>query len=147
MVIFQNTHSDSDGQPAKPTRGFAFSSALVAAINSIFSVIQRESKFRKYYYGSRRALLVATWQEANLTRLRNTACGQLPIGETAQTSSQSFTPPCHCSISNVHFSSPFFPDPQSTLSALIMSVCSPTPPFSQRIASLLTTMARQVSSR
>ncbi|KAF7376288.1 Expansin-like EG45 domain-containing protein [Mycena sanguinolenta] len=82
MAVFQNT---PEYDPRKTLMvnlqnqlEAALSSALVAAINthdlaacrnyfSIFSHIQRESEFRNYYNGSRRASVVAVWQDTRIS--------------------------------------------------------------------------------
>ncbi|KAJ3494717.1 hypothetical protein NLJ89_g10747 [Agrocybe chaxingu] len=81
MVVFQNTPEYD------PRRNLmvnlqnqleaALSTALISAINaqdsdackeyfSIFSIIQRESEFRNYYYASRRSTIVSLWQNTPL---------------------------------------------------------------------------------
>ncbi|THG94756.1 hypothetical protein EW026_g6780 [Hermanssonia centrifuga] len=152
MVVFQNT-------PEYETRRTlmvslqnqleaSLSSALVAAVNSqdvavcrnyfsIFSNIQRESEFRNYYYGSRKAPLVEMWQNA---RLRD---GDSGAESTAQRFSQ-FLPTFFAAflsvLSTERTSIPaIFPDPQSTLSTLINSTLSSLQPtFSERLATIAT---------
>ncbi|KAJ6587083.1 Golgi complex component 7-domain-containing protein [Mycena vulgaris] len=153
MAVFQNT---PEYDPRKTLMvnlqnqlEAALSSALVAAINihdlaacrnyfSIFANIQRESEFRNYYNGSRRASVVALWQD---TRISD--CDTPP--STPDSSSQTlaeFVPKFYGSflaLLNVERTSipSIFPDPALTLSTLISSVLSALQPtFSQRLASI-----------
>ncbi|KAF7361746.1 Expansin-like EG45 domain-containing protein [Mycena venus] len=153
MAVFQNT---PEYDPRKTLMvnlqnqlEAALSSALVAAINihdlaacrnyfSIFSHIQRESEFRNYYNGSRRASVVALWQD---TRISD--CDSPP--STPDSNSQTlaeFTPKFYASflaLLNVERTSipSIFPDPALTLSTLISSVLSALQPtFSQRLSSI-----------
>ncbi|KAI0077597.1 hypothetical protein K474DRAFT_1661526 [Panus rudis PR-1116 ss-1] len=150
MVVFQNT-------PEYETRRTlmtslqnqleaALSSALVAAVNSqdvdvcrnyftIFYNIQRESEFRTYYYGSRRASLMDAWQNAPLNDCES------PSGASSVSFSQ-FLPTFYSSFVTVlqteRTSIPaIFPDPQPTLATLITSTLSALQPtFAQRLASV-----------
>ncbi|KAK0485786.1 Golgi complex component 7-domain-containing protein [Armillaria novae-zelandiae] len=147
MVVFQNT-PEYDPRRALMVNlqnqlEASLSSALVAAINvhdlaacksyfSIFSDIQREHEFRNYYNGSRKAEVVAFWQNAQLLD-----CG----GEGTMTFVE-FLPKFYehlLSILNLERASMsfIFPDPAVSLSALISSVLSALQPtFSQRLTSL-----------
>ncbi|KAK0461275.1 Golgi complex component 7-domain-containing protein [Desarmillaria tabescens] len=147
MVVFQNT-PDYDPRRALMVNlqnqlEASLSSALVAAINvhdlaacksyfSIFSDIQREHEFRNYYNGSRRAEVVALWQNARLLD-----CD----GEGTQTLVE-FLPKFYeylLSLLNLECASMsfIFPDPAVSLSALISSVLSALQPtFAQRLTSL-----------
>lgn len=123
----------------------ALSSALVAAVSSqdvavcrnyfgIFSNIQRETEFRNYYYGSRRASLLEMWQNANLKDCE----GSPEAAPTTQTFS-AFLPVFYASflstLQSERTSIPaIFPDPQQTLSTLISSTLAALQPtFSQRL--------------
>ena len=154
MVIFQNTLEFESRRTLmislQNQLEASLSSALVAAINSqdvvvcrnyfsIFSVIQRESEFRNYYNGSRRASLVAMWQNASLLDCLSTPSS--PSNSPSQTFSD-FLPKFYASffslLNSERTSIPsIFPDPQFTLSTMVMSVLSALQPtFSQRLASL-----------
>ncbi|KAF7321799.1 Expansin-like EG45 domain-containing protein [Mycena kentingensis (nom. inval.)] len=151
MAVFQNT---PEYDPRKTLMvnlqnqlEAALSSALVAAINvhdltacrnyfAIFTNIQRESEFRNYYYGSRRAGVVAQWQD---TRISD--CDVPP--ENNSPSLSEFVPKFYASfleLLNVErLSIPsIFPDPSATLSNMISSILSALQPtFSQRLSSIL----------
>ncbi|KAJ7703026.1 Golgi complex component 7-domain-containing protein [Mycena rosella] len=153
MAVFQNT---PEYDPRKTLMvnlqnqlEAALSSALVAAINihdlaacrnyfSIFANIQRESEFRNYYNGSRRASVVAVWQD---TRISDCDTPPSTPGGTSQTLAE-FVPKFYASflaLLNVERTSipSIFPDPALTLSTLISSVLSALQPtFSQRLASI-----------
>lgn len=157
MVVFQNT-PDYDPRRALMVNlqnqlEASLSSALVAAINiqdlaacrnyfSIFSNIQRESEFRNYYNGSRRASVVSMWQNAFLSD-----CGSSPPATPPPLAPQvliQFIPKFYgdfLSLLNQERTSipAIFPDPALTLSTLISSVLSALQPtFSQRLSSLFT---------
>jgi hypothetical protein len=127
----------------------SLSSALVAAITSqdvavcrdyfsIFTNIQRESEFRNYYNGSRRASLVAQWQETHLVDCDLSP----PSGSTSSQTLSGFLPKFYASFLSLldveRTSIPsVFPDPLQTMSSLITSVLSALQPtFSQRLAAL-----------
>jgi conserved oligomeric Golgi complex subunit 7 len=128
----------------------SLSSALVAAITSqdvnicreyfsIFSNIQRESEFRNYYNGSRRAPLVAMWQSASLVEGYSNS---IDSTETPQPFVE-FLPKFYANFlslleaERIRIPS-IFPDPYFTLSTLMVSVLSALQPtFSQRLATLL----------
>ncbi|KAJ7188066.1 Golgi complex component 7-domain-containing protein [Mycena filopes] len=153
MAVFQNT---PEYDPRKTLMvnlqnqlEAALSSALVAAINvhdlaacrnyfSIFSNIQRESEFRNYYNGSRRASVVAVWHD---TRISDCDSASPPADGNSQTLAE-FMPKFYSSflsLLNVERTSipSIFPDPALTLSTLISSVLSALQPsFSQRLASI-----------
>ncbi|KAJ7647160.1 Golgi complex component 7-domain-containing protein [Roridomyces roridus] len=150
MAVFQNT---PEYDPRKTLMvnlqnqlEAALSSALVAAINvhdlaacrnyfSIFSNIQRESEFRNYYNGSRRASVVALWQDTRVSDCDSEAeSGSPTLAEFAPKFYSSFL-----ALLNVERTSipSIFPDPALTLSTLISSVLSALQPtFSQRLASI-----------
>ncbi|KAJ6594070.1 Golgi complex component 7-domain-containing protein [Mycena capillaripes] len=153
MAVFQNT---PEYDPRKTLMvnlqnqlEAALSSALVAAINihdlaacrnyfSIFSNIQRESEFRNYYNGSRRASVVTLWQD---TRISDCDPPSSAPDNNSQTFAE-FIPKFYASflaLLNVERTSipSIFPDPALTLSTLISSVLSALQPtFSQRLASI-----------
>ncbi|KAJ7497461.1 Golgi complex component 7-domain-containing protein [Mycena latifolia] len=153
MAVFQNT---PEYDPRKTLMvnlqnqlEAALSSALVAAINihdlaacrnyfSIFANIQRESEFRNYYNGSRRASVVALWQD---TRISDSDTPPSTPDSSAQTLAE-FVPKFYASflaLLNVERTSipSIFPDPAPTLSTLISSTLSALQPtFSQRLASI-----------
>ncbi|KAJ7072170.1 Golgi complex component 7-domain-containing protein [Mycena amicta] len=151
MAVFQNT---AEYDPRKTLMvnlqnqlEAALSSALVAAINvhdlaacrnyfAIFTNIQRESEFRNYYYGSRRAAVVAQWQDTRISDC------DVPPESNSPTLSE-FAPKFYASflaLLNVERSSipSIFPDPAPTLSNMISSALSTLQPtFSQRLSSIL----------
>ena len=154
MVVFQNT-PEYDSRRALMVNlqnqlEASLSSALVAAINSqdvivcrdyysIFSVIQRESEFRNYYYGSRRTSIAEIWQNANLSD--SEVSQSILVADAPQTLSDFLSKFYSSFLSLLNAERAIipsiFPDPQSTLSALIASVLSTLQPtFSQRLASL-----------
>ncbi|KAF7315511.1 Expansin-like EG45 domain-containing protein [Mycena indigotica] len=150
MAVFQNT---PEYDPRKTLMvnlqnqlEAALSSALVAAINihdlaacrnyfSIFTNIQRESEFRNYYFGSRRAKVVQQWQETQVSDC------DIPPESNSPTLAQ-FMPKFYANflaLLNVERTSipSIFPDPAPTLSNMINSVLSTLQPtFSQRLASI-----------
>ena len=154
MVVFQNT------QDYEPRRTLmvnlqnqleaSLSSALVSAINaqdvaaccnyfSIFSRIQRESEFRNYYNASRRASVVATWNDASLLDCDSqSSSAEIPSQTFAK-----FLPTFYgnfLSLLNIErVSMPaIFPDPAVSLSAFISSTLSSLQPtFAQRLSSLV----------
>ena len=72
VVNFQDGLSDSDSLVA------AVNSQDVAVCRNYFSIfcnIQRESEFRNYYYGSRRAPLTEAWQTTQLQDCDNGSPG------------------------------------------------------------------------
>ncbi|OAX40770.1 hypothetical protein K503DRAFT_583340 [Rhizopogon vinicolor AM-OR11-026] len=130
----------------------ALSSALVGAINSgdtalcrnfygIFANIQRECEFRNYYFGSRRAGLVALWQ--NDSEVLDDSEPSVPAAQK-QVFSAFWTTFCagFLAVLNAERTSipAIFPDPQITLSTFITSTLSTLQPSSpQRLASLFNT--------
>ncbi|TCD64026.1 hypothetical protein EIP91_004660 [Steccherinum ochraceum] len=150
MVVFTNTPEYENRRTLMVSLQnqleASLSSALVAAVNSqdvavcqnyfsIFCNIQRESEFRNYYYGSRRAPLTDAWQTAHITDCDS------PVGTSAVTFSQflsAFFTSFLTMLQTERTSIPaIFPDPQSTLSTLIISTLTALQPtFSQRLSSL-----------
>lgn len=153
MIVFENTPEYENRRTLmvnlQNQLEAALSSALVAAVNSqdvavcrnyfsIFVNIQRESEFRNYYYGSRRAPLVDLWQSAQLSD-----CGTTQDSASLAQPFSAFLTSFYSSFVSIlqteRTSVPaIFPDPQSTLSTLITSTLSSfQPTFSQRLAALV----------
>ncbi|KAK0195398.1 Golgi complex component 7-domain-containing protein [Armillaria mellea] len=147
MVVFQNT-PEYDPRRALMVNlqnqlEASLSSALVAAINvhdlaacksyfSIFSDIQREHEFRNYYNGSRKAEVVALWQNAQL--LDCDGKGTMTFVEFLPKFYEHLLSLLNLERASMSF---IFPDPAVSLSALISSVLSALQPtFSQRLTSL-----------
>lgn len=154
MVVFQNT---PDYEPRRTLMvslqnqlEASLSSALVSAINgqdlaacrnyfSIFSRIQRESEFRNYYNASRRAPVVAVWNNASLVDCDS----DLAFTEAPSQTFVKFLPAFYAnflSLLNAERASipAIFPDPAFSLSAFITSTLSSLQPtFSQRLSSLV----------
>lgn len=154
MVVFQNTPEYD------PRRNLmvnlqnqleaSLSSALVSAINAqdvanckeyfaIFSIIQRESEFRNYYYAARRSSVVGLWQSTQLADCDEPVTGQdshQPFTEFLNKFYNSFS-----SVLNVERTPicSIFPDPHITLSSFIASTLSALQPtYPQRLSSLVT---------
>ena len=152
MVVFQNTPEYENRRTLMVSLQnqleASLSSALVAAVNSqdvavcrnyfsIFCNIQRESEFRNYYYGSRRAPLTEAWQTTQLQDCDNGS----PGGPNTRTFTQFLTTFYNSFVSVLQTertSIPsIFPDPQPTLATLITSTLSALQPtFTQRLSSL-----------
>ena len=153
MVVFQNTPEYDPRRTLmvnlQNQLEAALSTALLSAINaqnsaacreyfSIFSIIQRESEFRNYYYASRRSSLVSLWQKASLL-----GCGPLStaVADGTVQSLSDFLPKFYNNFLSLLGSeriaiSSIFPDPSATVSQFISSTLSslqPTVP--QRLAS------------
>lgn len=154
MVVFQNTPEYD------PRRNLmvnlqnqleaSLSSALVSAINvqdvasckeyfTIFSIIQRESEFRNYYYAARRSNVTNLWQSAQLID-----CDEPAVDEEVD-SRQSFTEfltkfyNALSSVLNVERTpiASIFPDPHITFSSFIASTLSALQPtYPQRLSFL-----------
>jgi hypothetical protein len=156
MVVFQNTPEYD------PRRNLmvnlqnqleaSLSSALVSAINAqdvakcreyfaIFSVIQRESEFRNYYYAARRSSVVTLWQSAQLVDCDNLPAGQQTTEEPRQRFT-GFLKKFYSSFSSVLNAErtpicSIFPDPDITMSSFIASTLSSLQPtYPQRLSSL-----------
>lgn len=128
----------------------ALSSALVGAINSddtaacrnfygIFANIQRESEFRNYYFGSRRAGLVTLWQSEVLedTEVSVPVVPRQTFSTFWVTFCASFLGVLNAERTSIPA---IFPDPQITLSTFItstLSILQPSCP--QRLATLFNT--------
>ncbi|KDQ54493.1 hypothetical protein JAAARDRAFT_113076, partial [Jaapia argillacea MUCL 33604] len=120
----------------------SLSSALVAAINdhdiatcrryfSIFTRIQREAEFRDYYIGSRRGPVVTQWSSFSTD-------GSESFGRTYAESLTAFYATFLSVIRSESLSIPLiFPDPQATMSNLIVSTLSALrPTFTEHLTSL-----------
>ncbi|GJE86725.1 golgi complex component 7-domain-containing protein [Phanerochaete sordida] len=115
----------------------ALSSALVAAVNSqdvavcrnyfaIFCNIQRESEFRNYYYGSRKAALLEQWQRARLRDCDADAGDGAPtLAQFLPAFFQAFLAMLQTERTAI---AAIFPDPQSTLATLITATLSSLQP-------------------
>ncbi|KAK7683035.1 hypothetical protein QCA50_013707 [Cerrena zonata] len=152
MIVFQNTPEYENRRTLMVSLQnqleASLSSALVAAVNSqdvavcrnyfsIFCNIQRESEFRNYYYGSRRAPLTESWQTIQLADCDNGSPGGTNSSTFAHFLS-TFYPSFVSVLQTERTSIPsIFPDPQPTLATLITSTLSALQPtFSQRLSSL-----------
>ena len=153
MVVFQNT---PDYDPRRTLMvnlqnqlEAALSTALLSAINSqnsaackeyfsIFSIIQRESEFRNYYYASRRSSVVSFWQKVSLLDCDPSTTA---IADGMVQSFSEFLPKFYNNFLSLLGAermaiSAIFPDPSATVSQFISSTLSslqPTVP--QRLAS------------
>ena len=153
MIVFQNTPEYDPRRTLmvnlQNQLEAALSTALLSAINSqnsaackeyfsIFSIIQRESEFRNYYYASRRSSIVLLWQKVSLLDCDPSSSA------TADGISQSFSeflPKFYNNFLSLLGAermaiSAIFPDPAATVSQFISSTLSslqPTVP--QRLAS------------
>ncbi|KAJ3568860.1 hypothetical protein NP233_g5432 [Leucocoprinus birnbaumii] len=156
MVVFQNTPEYD------PRRNLmvnlqnqleaSLSSALVSAINAqdvanckeyfaIFSVIQRESEFRNYYYAARRSSVISLWSSARLIDCDESPSEQDVLQETRQpfTDFLSKFYNTFTSVLNVERTPicSIFPDPHTTLSSFIAStISSLQPTYPQRLSTL-----------
>lgn len=154
MVVFQNTPEYESRRTLMVSLQnqleASLSSALVAAINtqdvvvcrnffSIFSNIQRETEFRNYYNGSRRASLITQWQNAHLSDCDSAlSTPSHPTPTTFAVFLTTFYASFLSVINTERTSIPsIFPDPAPTLSTFITStLTSFQPTFSERLASL-----------
>ncbi|KAF9051145.1 hypothetical protein BDZ89DRAFT_1154052 [Hymenopellis radicata] len=147
MVVFQNTPEYDPRRTLmislQNQLEASLSSALVAAINvqdlaacksyfSIFSDIQRESEFRNYYNGSRRASLMTLWQSTKLTDCDEDGT------QTFLDFLRTFNAECLSLLNHERGVMPsIFPDPAISLSALVTSILAGLQPsFSHRLASV-----------
>lgn len=152
MIVFQNTPEYESRRALMVSLQnqleASVSSALVAAINSrdvsacrtffsIFGNIQRETEFRNYYNGSRRADLVTSWQSAALSDCEEpqsastSSSSPLPFAEFFRR----FLSDLLARVTEEQTNIPsIFPDPQPSLSAFIQSTLDAlTPSLSQRL--------------
>jgi conserved oligomeric Golgi complex subunit 7 len=153
MVVFQNT---PDYDPRRTLMvnlqnqlEAALSTALLSAINSqnsaacreyfsIFSIIQRESEFRNYYYASCRSSVVSFWQKVSLLECDPSTTA---VADGMIQSFSEFLPKFYNNFLSLLGAermaiSAIFPDPSATVSQFISSTLSslqPTVP--QRLAS------------
>lgn len=147
MVVFQNT---TEYDPRRTLLvnlqnqlEAALSTALLSAINSqdsvackgyfaIFSIIQRESEFRNYYYASRRSSVVSLWQNAILSDCGSKSEDALSFTDFLPKFFSAFI-----SLLNHERASivAIFPDSAVTMSQFISSTMSSLQPtMSQRLA-------------
>lgn len=151
MVVFQNTAEYETRRALMVSLQnqleASLSSALVAAINArdvssckgyydIFANIQRESEFRNYYNGSRRAAVILLWTDTALLDVD----GEVPPPESSpimfSNLLQRFFTDFLILVNEERTYLPaIFPDPQQTLSTLVQSTIDAlTPSFSQRLS-------------
>ncbi|KAF8160818.1 Golgi complex component 7-domain-containing protein [Crassisporium funariophilum] len=151
MVVFQNTPEYDPRRTLmvnlQNQLEAALSTALLSAINAqditacreyftIFSIIQRESEFRNYYYASRRSSIVSLWQTSSLVD-----CSPTPSAarDSAAQGFADFLSKFYnnfLSLLNTERTSvcSIFPDPSITLSQFISSTFSSLQPtFPQRL--------------
>ena len=153
MVVFQNTPEYDPRRTLmvnlQNQLEAALSTALLSAINSqnsaackeyfsIFSIIQRESEFRNYYYASRRSSVVSFWQKVSL---QDCDPSTTAVADGMVQSFSEFLPKFYNNFLSLLGAermaiSAIFPDPSATVSQFISSTLSslqPTVP--QRLAS------------
>ncbi|GAA5861982.1 hypothetical protein JCM8547_001546 [Rhodosporidiobolus lusitaniae] len=161
MVVFQNT-AEYEGRRAlmvslQNQLEASLSSGLVKAINErdvkgckqfwgIFGMIQRESEYRSYYFGSRRGKLVNSWTAAKLVD-----CLEVPADLPSSATATSTLPPQKFASFLSHFYSDLyallteertyvpaiFPDPIPTLSSFIQTTIEGlSPSIPQRLTSI-----------
>ena len=153
MVVFQNTPEYDPRRTLmvnlQNQLEAALSTALVSAINaqdsnacrdyfSIFSIIQRESEFRNYYYASRRSSIILLWQNTPLFDCdpQPTSVREGPLQGFAD-----FLPKLYITFLSLLSTertsiTDIFPDPSNTLSQFISStMMSLQPTFPQRLTS------------
>ena len=155
MVVFQNT-PEYEGRRSlmiSLQNGLeaSLSASLVAAINvrdvkacksffALFGQIQREAEFRNYYFGSRRAHLVSSWQAANLSDCRTDASAQM-MGDPVTFAD--FLPTFFADLRSVMdqeatYIPSIFPDPLVTLSAFLQTTIDAlVPSFHQRLTEMM----------
>ena len=168
MVVFQNSpeYEQRRSLMLSLQNGLeaGLSASLVSAINkrdmdscktyyAIFGQIQRETEFRHYYFGSRRAGLVKDWQEARLADCQ-AAGGSGGDGASGSSSApsdkkplqpfSSYIPTFYKSLSTLikderSYIPSIFPDPLDTLSMFLQTTLDALQPtFPQRISDLST---------
>ena len=153
MVVFQNTPEYDPRRTLmvnlQNQLEAALSTALLSAITlqnsaackeyfSIFSIIQRESEFRNYYYASRRSSVVSFWQKVSL---QDCDPSTTAVADGTVQSFSEFLPKFYNNFLSLLGAermaiSAIFPDPSATVSQFISSTLSslqPTVP--QRFAS------------
>ena len=159
MVVFQNTPEYDLRRNLmvnlQNQLEASLSSALVSAINvqdvanckeyfAIFSVIQRESEFRNYYYAARRSNIINLWQTAQLIDCDESPSGQFTMQETRQPFTDFLTKfyDSFVSLLNVERTPicSIFSDPPTILSSFIASTLSSLQPtYTQRLVALSNT--------
>ena len=153
MVVFQNTPEYDPRRTLmvnlQNQLEAALSTALLSAINSqnsaacreyfsIFSIIQRESEFRNYYYASRRSSVVSFWQKVSLLDCDPSTS---TVAEGTVQGFSEFLPKFYNNFLSLLGTermaiSAIFPDPSFTVSQFISSTLSSLQPtFPQRLAS------------
>ncbi|KAK9897333.1 hypothetical protein P389DRAFT_55872 [Cystobasidium minutum MCA 4210] len=165
MVVFQNSpeYEQRRSLMVSLQNGLeaGLSASLVTAINArdtnacknfyaIFGQIQRETEFRNYYFGSRRAHLLTDWQHARLSDCPSAttdssetlAVTSRPTSPAPPVPFSSYLPNFYARLQNslneerTQIPS-IFPDPLDTLSAFLQStVDSLVPSLPQRISDL-----------
>ncbi|EIN05885.1 hypothetical protein PUNSTDRAFT_122273 [Punctularia strigosozonata HHB-11173 SS5] len=135
----------------------SLSSALVTAFNTqdvavsrrfytVFRNIDRETEFRNYYYGSRRSELLKAWRAAVLAECSSTGEPPEPGCAPKRKESQRFSTflaSFYAALLSVVEAErqtipSIFPDPESTLSSLIVSIFSSLDPsMSDRLTSVV----------
>lgn len=166
MVVFQNTPEYETRRSLmvslQNSLEAGLSASLVSAINArdaqacktyyaIFEQIQRESEFRSYYFGSRRANLLEDWQVANLTDCAPAATvNKDVVAAAAARDAQSAHPTTFSNYLPTFFNllektineertyiSTIFPQPLDTLSLFLQTTLDAlVPSFPQRISDL-----------
>lgn len=153
MVVFQNT-AEFESRRAlmislQNQLEASLSSALVAAVNArdvtscksyygIFANIQRESEFRNYYNGSRRAAIIQLWASTSFIDVD----GEPPPPESSPTNFSDFLQRFFADFLRLVneeriYVPAIFPDPAPTLSTFVQSTIDAlTPSFSQRLSSV-----------
>ena len=145
MIVFQNTPEYDPRRTLmvnlQNQLEAALSTALLSAINaqnsatcreyfSIFSIIQRESEFRNYYYASRRSSIVLLWQKTSL--LDCDPSSNVVADGVAQSFSEFFPKFYNDFLSLLGTErmaiSSIFPDPCATVSQFISSTLSSLQP-------------------
>jgi len=131
------------------------SASLVAAINArdvkacknyygIFGQIQRETEFRNYYFGSRRAHLLREWQSARLSDCLTPNLPELPAPSLSAppTTFSNYLPTFYNNLANTinderSYIPAIFPDPLDTLCSFLQTTLdSLVPSFPQRLSDL-----------
>lgn len=155
MVVFQNSpeYEQRRNLMVSLQNGLeaGLSASLVAAItardmeacrnhHAIFRQIQRETEFRNYYFGSRRAHLVKEWQNANLSDCSGS--GVALSGPAPASPFAVYLPTFFASLQSTidderTYIPAIFNDPTDTLSAFLQTTLdSLSPSFPQRISDL-----------
>ena len=166
MIVFQNTpeYEARRSLMVSLQNGLeaGLSASLVSAINArdimackkyyaIFGQIQRETEFRNYYFGSRRAGLLKEWQAARLSdcldsssysfdtdSIQRSLSSSKPLANTFSNYLPTFYTNLQAAVDDERTYIPsIFPDPLDTLSNFLQSTLeSLIPSFPQRISDL-----------